>query len=94
MNRRKRRQVLDCGDEVFGVAALDQEPARTGRAGAFGDAQAKAVNRFARHRSPRRWRARPGFMVPRHVRKKWRFSMNSPYQVHGSGHLHSGRGLL
>ena len=40
-------------DEVFEVAALDWEPARTGRAGAFGDAEAKAVNRFARPRTPR-----------------------------------------
>ena len=27
MNRWKRRQVLDCGDEVFEVAALDWESA-------------------------------------------------------------------
>ena len=67
MNRRKHRQVLDCGDGVCGVAALDREPARTRRAGAFGDAGAKAVNRFARHRTPRRWRDATHstrFMVP------------------------------
>ena len=71
MNRWKRRQVLDCGDEVFEVAALNREPARTGRAGPFGDAEAKAVNRFARHRTPRRCRARLRFMDP-NARQIWR----------------------
>ena len=62
MNRGKHRQVLDCGDEVFEVAALDREPAWTGRAGPLGEAEAKAVNRFARHRTPRRCRARLRFV--------------------------------
>ena len=64
MNCRKRRQVSDCGGEVFKIAALDRESARTGRVEALGDAEAKAGNRFARHRSPRRWRARSKFMPP------------------------------
>ena len=64
MNRWQRRQVLDCGDEVFEIATLGREPARTGRAGPFGDAEGKAVNRFARHRTPRRSCARLRFLVP------------------------------
>ena len=64
MNRWKRRQVLDCGDEVFEVAALDWEQAQAERGEAFGSAEAKAVNRCARHRTPRRCRARLRFTVP------------------------------
>ena len=76
MNRWKCRQVLDCGDEVFEGAALDREPARTGRAGPFGDAEAKAVSRFARHRTPRRCRERLRFKVPVRALWAWGLSMN------------------
>ena len=58
MNRRKSRQVLDCGDGACVVAALDWKPTRSDQASAFNPSQAKAVNRFALHRSPR-------FFLPR-----------------------------
>ena len=49
---RKCRQVLDCGDEIFGVAALDRKPARTWLTGAFASAEAKAVTRTAQVPDP------------------------------------------
>ena len=54
-------------DEVFGVAALALEPARTKRAGPSDRAQAKAVNRFALPRTPRRWRVGRGAPFNRQV---------------------------
>jgi hypothetical protein len=46
MNRWNHRQVLDCGDEVCVVAALDLKPARSGWTEALESSYAKAVNRY------------------------------------------------
>ena len=50
------RQVLECGNGACAVAAFDMEPRRPELSRAVGLADAKAVNRYARHRSPRRCR--------------------------------------
>jgi hypothetical protein len=47
MNRWNHREVLDCGDEVCAVAALDLKPARSGWTEALESSYAKTVNRFA-----------------------------------------------
>jgi hypothetical protein len=64
MNRWNDRQVLECGDGVCAVAALDLKPARSGWTEAPESSYAKAVNRCALPRIPRRWRSGPRFMVP------------------------------
>ena len=50
------RQVLECGNEACAVTAFDMEPSCLELSRAFGLAGEKAVNRSARHRSPRRCR--------------------------------------
>jgi hypothetical protein len=58
INRSNRRQVLDCGDEVCAVAALNLKPSRSGWTDALESSCAQAVNRSALPRTPRRWRAK------------------------------------
>ncbi|MDA1277385.1 MAG: DUF1501 domain-containing protein [Verrucomicrobia bacterium] len=50
------RQVLDCGNGACAVAAFDMEQSGLELSRTHGLAEAKAVNRSARHRSPRRSR--------------------------------------
>jgi len=51
------RQVVECGNGACGVTAFVLNSAHVDQTRPMDKSDEKAVNRFARHHSPRRWRA-------------------------------------